>query len=182
MLGGISAPDISVTLDDAAQPGRTRIVNDLFSLDLTQPAGALGDAVVDANGRLVGLVVGNQGQAVAAAVVDLAPAIAQLIESGNVTYPSVGIDYQQLSAVTGAERGLPGGALVLAVQSSGAADDAGIKVGEVVTAVNGTTVDATHSLRSLLRDQPISQPVSLRVRDAVGASRTVPVKLVLAVP
>lgn len=180
MLAGISSPDVSVSLDDASQPGGKAVVNDLFSLDLTAPAATLGDAVVDANGRLVGLVVGAPGQAVASPVVDLAPAIAQLIENGHVTYPSIGARYQQLSTTAAAERGLAGGALVLALEPGGAAEAAGVKPGEVIVAAAGIAVDASHSLRSILRDQPLGQPVSLRVRDAAGVTRSLSVKLALA--
>ena len=94
--------------------------------------------MVDGNGRLVGLVVATGGGTWATAYADSGPAVQQLIESGHVTYPGVGITYENLTLGAAADRGWRAGALVLAVTPGSSAERAGVAAGEVVTGVNGT--------------------------------------------
>jgi serine protease Do len=176
-LGGIAGVSVSVSVDDPARPGRRRVMNDLVAVDLTQRESALGAAVVDGSGRMVAMVVDTAGGAWAVAASDAQPALQQLIESGRVNYPSLGLDYQQLSPSQSADRGITGGALVLAVPAGSAADQAGIIAGDVVTAINGTRLDSAHSLRRLLRDLPAGQAVNVSLKSATGSVRTAAVSL-----
>src|SRR5205807_385406 len=77
-----------------------------------------------------------------------------------------------LDAATGAAYHLPAGALIRAVTPGGAGEQAGLRAGDVVTAVGGTAVDASHPLDAAILGLASGQQVALSVfRD--GAERTV---------
>jgi S1-C subfamily serine protease len=126
---------------------------------------------------MVAMVVDTAGGVWAVAASDAQPALQQLMESGRVSYPSLGFDYQQLSPSQSADRGIAGGALVLAVPAGSAAEQAGITAGDVVTAINGTHLDPAHSLRRLLRDLPAGQAVSVSLKSGAGSDRSATVNL-----
>jgi S1-C subfamily serine protease len=69
---------------------------------------------------------------------------------------------------------LVNGARVLSVDANSPAEKAGLKVGDVVTAVGGTKIDATHSLADLIQAKKPGDKVELTVtRDSQTLTITV---------
>lgn len=102
----------------------------------------------------------------------------QLIANGKVNYPYLGVLYGMIDAETAADRDLPvqNGALLSEVQSDGPAAAAGLQNGDIITAVDGTALDGTVSLRQLLLQQKPGDTVTLEVlRD--GQTRSFEVQL-----
>lgn len=68
------------------------------------------------------------------------------------------------------------GARVTSVESNSAADKAGLKAGDVITAVGGTNIDASHTFQSLLQAHKPGDKLDLSVNRA-GQPMTVSVTL-----
>jgi S1-C subfamily serine protease len=178
-LGGIASVGVSTGIDDPSHPGQKRILNHLVAIDITPRDGQLGGAVVEANGRLLGLVVASGQGALAAPSADVQSSVRQLIDTGHVSYPALGFEYAQLSAPEASDRGVPAGVLVLSVTDGSAAAREGILPGTVVVSVNGTMLDPGHPLRRLLGEVPVHQAVSAVTRTAgTERSLSLPVELV----
>jgi serine protease Do len=158
----------------------------LIQTDAALSPGSSGGALVDAEGRVIGMNVAfipPQLQAVsigfaipAAVVIDVAE---QLLERGEVRHAFLGL---QLAPLTGAIRDRLGldaeeGALVLGVGEGSPAQEAGIEAGDVVTALDDDAVRDLGDLTALLRQRDPGDEVAVTVvRD--GEERTIDVTLV----
>jgi 2-alkenal reductase len=76
----------------------------------------------------------------------------KLIANGKVVYPYLGVSYGMIDAEIAAENNLPAqnGALVGQVQPDGPASKAGVKDGDIITAVDGLKLGSDTSLRGAL--------------------------------
>jgi S1-C subfamily serine protease len=75
----------------------------------------------------------------------------------------------------GISEGTPGadaGVVVRGLLAGGPAEQAGIRNGDVITAVDGVPVDSANALTAVLDRRAVGQTVSLAWRDATGQSRT----------
>ena len=109
----------------------------------------------------------------------------QLIASGEVRYPFLGVSYLAIDGEIAAELNLPvqNGALIQpnasgapAVTPGSAADKAGIRDGDIIVAIDDTRIDYNTSLRQLLlRYQPGDAVQVTVLRD--GEERTLEVTL-----
>lgn len=96
----------------------------------------------------------------------------QLIASGKVVYPFLGVSYVQIDPETAVDQNLPvqNGALVQQSQQSqpavtpgSAADKAGVKDGDIITAIDGTKIGVEKSLRQILLQHKPGDTVTLDV-------------------
>lgn len=130
---------------------RNAILVGAIQTDASINPGNSGGALVDCNGRLVGIntaiatVPGSGGQTSTGSVgIGFAvpqsvavPLAHQLIEHGEVSYPNVGADVIPIPHAVAVRYGVADGLFVQGVVPGGPADDAGIHPGDVITAVNG---------------------------------------------
>lgn len=120
-------------------------IEDFVQTDAAANPGSSGGALIDADGRLVGMmsaIFGSQGDgdigvnfAVSARL--LARVVSDLRGGGRADYVSAG---WRLRAATRAEELRQPGAVVAEVAAGGAAAAAGVRVGDVVVAVEGRRV------------------------------------------
>lgn len=142
--------------------------------------GNSGGALVDSAGRLIGIntAISTQGGGGSiglgfAIPVDTAVSIAEeLIRTGRATHPSLGVAATTVSA----EGDGPGGARLEQVPTGSAAARAGLRVGDVVTAVADTPIDGVDELVIELRMSGVGQRIGLTyLRD--GRERAAVVEL-----
>ena len=101
---------------------------------------------------------------------------AQIVKTGHVTNSHRAALGVRVQTVAGAD-GQPAGAGIVAVTSGGAAAKAGLAVGDVITAVNGTATPDTETLAAVLADLRPGQQVPVSVTKADGSKTTVQVTL-----
>lgn len=90
----------------------------------------------------------------------------QLIRSGEMKYPYLGIRYSMIDGDIATEQNLPiqNGALVAAVEAGTPAEQAGLQAGDIITAVDSTQLKQENSLRYVLTQHQPGDTVTLTVR------------------
>jgi S1-C subfamily serine protease len=100
----------------------------------------------------------------------------QLIKSGRVTNSHRAALGVEVETVTGSS-GQPAGAGIVAVTPGGAAAKAGLRTGDVITAVNGTPTPDSETLAGVLAGLQPGQQVPVNVTRSNGSTATVTVTL-----
>jgi putative serine protease PepD len=149
--------------------GRTPLFN-AIQTDAAINPGNSGGALVDAKGQVIGInsaiatlgaggVSGDQGGSIGvgfAIPIDEARSVAEeLIRTGTATHPAIGV-----KALTSTTSGRTG-ALVQAVIGGAPAEKAGIRPGDLITAVDKTAVHSVDELIIAIREHKIGQTVTL---------------------
>ncbi|WP_431278454.1 S1C family serine protease [Leifsonia poae] len=148
---------------------RNAILVGAIQTDASINPGNSGGALVDCRGRLVGIntaiatVPGGDGQRSTGSVgigfavpESLAIPIAhQLIEHGEVAYPTAGVDLIPIPHAVSAHYGVAEGLFVRSVERGGPAYSAGIRPGDVIIELDGRTASSVDVLTHI---QVTSEP------------------------
>jgi serine protease DegQ len=156
---------------------------DMIQTDAPIAPGSSGGALVDESGAVIGITtaiavsaVGAEGLGFATPI-DIARHVgAQLISTGTVRHPWLGIEGVDLEPAAAKAMGVAGGAVVREVLPDSPAARAGITKGDVVTAVDRAGVRSMGGLKVLLRSHQPGDRVSMSVRSN-DRERTVDVEL-----
>jgi serine protease Do/serine protease DegQ len=144
---------------------------DFIQTDASINPGNSGGALVNLGGQLVGInsailsrTGGNIGIGFAIPSNMMKIVMNQLIKYGSVKRGVLGVNIQTLAPEIAQSMGLPDttqGALVSQVVEGSAAEKAGVKAGDVITAVNGRAVKDAGSLRNSIGLLSIGEKVDL---------------------
>ncbi|MFD6857024.1 S1C family serine protease [Rhodococcus sp. NPDC060090] len=157
----------------SGETGNQNTVIDAIQTDAAINPGNSGGALVDMEGRLVGIntaiaTSGQQSGSIGlgfAIPVDQARRIAdELIATGTATHALIGVQVPARADVNGAA--------VVEVVQDGPADRAGIPAGSVITKVNDRVVTDGDSLIAAIRSQAPGTTVSVTYTDAQGNNPT----------
>ena len=149
-------------------PRNGAILEDLVQTDAAVNSGDSGGALINSDGEVIGILTtvvrgtntGSpvQGISFAQSSNSLRPIIEDIVLLGSYVRPRLGIErpfrhHIELTPEFSASQGvqLPVGALVIEVEAGSAAEQAGIRIGDIVTAVNGVAVDLDHPFVNLLK-------------------------------
>jgi S1-C subfamily serine protease len=94
------------------------------------------------------------------------PIAAQLAKSGKVSHASLGVSFIPLSPAISAQRGLDQaqGVVILRVPTGSNAATAGLRRGDVITAVDGKPIKDDSALALLLRDRQPGDKLTLTIK------------------
>jgi serine protease DegQ len=147
---------------------------DFIQTDASINPGNSGGALLDMDGKLIGINTailthsnGNVGVGFAIPI-DMADAVAkQLIAHGSVSRGVLGVVLQDLTPKLANAMGLNGGvitgAVISDVKSGSAADDAGLKPGDVVTGLDGKPIQTSGQLRMEMGTKPPGARIALTI-------------------
>jgi len=158
---------------------------DFIQTDASINPGNSGGALVDAEGRLIGINTvilsrsgGNQGVGFAVPINLARYVMERLITDGKVTRGYLGLMIQPVTEALAKEFKLKdqSGALVGEVTAKSPAEDAGIEEGDVIVEYNGKTVSDSRHLRLMAAQTPPGTEVTVKaIRD--GKERRFKIKL-----
>ncbi len=162
--GIVSAKGRSTGLSDGS-------FEDFLQTDAAINRGNSGGALVNTSGELIGInsqILSPSGGSIGigfAIPSNMARAVMdQLIKTGKVRRGMLGVTIQSVDADLASSLSLPTarGAIVTSVQSGGPAERAGVKRGDVITAVNNQPVADTNNLRNVVASMAPGTKVSLK--------------------
>jgi len=147
-----------------------RLIEGVVQTDAALNPGNSGGPLVASSGAVVGLatavILGAQGICFAIPSNTVRAIAGQLIATGQVIRPYLGINWEWITPALAAANGLEFsyGAYVTAVSSGSPAEEAGLRTGDVVIGMDGTRFDGdTPFLNQLLTHAP-GETVTLDVR------------------
>jgi serine protease Do len=187
--GIVSGLDRTVDVASQTGPASNRLRH-LIQTDAAINPGNSGGPLLDGDGKVIGINTAEAGsaQSIAFAIpIDLAKPIIEQVKAGEaIARPWIGIQYTEVDAQLAKDQGLgvDHGALIQQAEGSSSpavvvgspAEAAGLKVGDIITAMDDQAIDLTHPLDLVLLAHAPGDSVSLTVlRD--GASIQVEVTL-----
>ena len=165
--GYVSAKDRSVTMSDGT-------VMNMLQTDTAINNGNSGGPLFNEYGQVIGIVSAKlsssssseasvEGLGFAIPINDVRDMITSIIENGYVTgKPSIGILLDDVPQAA-QQYGVPAGAEVLAILDGSGADNGGLQVGDIITAVNGTEVSGSSDLQSAVSEFSAGDTVTLSI-------------------
>ena len=184
--GIVSALDRPVSTNrdgPSASPESEPVVTNAIQTSAAINPGNSGGALVDAQGRLVGINSsiaslgqnqGNIGIGFAITSRQMQSVVDQILGSGTVQHAYLGIGVRDIIVQTGESRRWAAG--VARVEPGSPAAQAGLQEGDGIVAIDGEAVDSALSLIAQVRERPVGTEVELSVvRD--GERREVAVSL-----
>ena len=158
---------------------------DLLQTDAPISPGNSGGAVVDGQGRVIGIseayIPPEQGAVAIGFAIPAATAVSiadQLLKTGHVEHAFIGLQPAQLTPQLAQELGIreTTGILVYGVSPGGPAAHAHIAPGDIIVGIDGQRVNTVEDLFTALRQQRPGETVTLeRIRD--GSRERVDVRL-----
>ena len=182
--GIVSALQRSTTMQDEAT-GETVIYPNMIQTDATINPGNSGGALVDADGKLIGInsmiqsASGSSSGVGFAIPVDYAMNLAQQIIEGKApTHAQLGVSMAQIDAQMARYYGLPTdtGVYVANVYEGTGAADAGLQRGDIITGFDGQSVTSPSDLQLMVRQKNPGDTVDVVVNRG-GEEQTLSVTL-----
>ncbi len=173
-LGLDGGPSLTVGVLSAfgreVQTSATSVLFGMLQTDAPISPGSSGGALVDAEGRLIGITtavgvsqVGIEGIGFAIPIEVMERVVDDIIDDGIATNGLLGINGSTDFVDTSDGGSRPIGVVVEAIEAGSAAAVAGLELGDVITAVDGATVDTMDELVAALRRFGAGDVVSLQV-------------------
>ena len=171
--GIVSALDRPVTAgsgNPSAGGAQEPVVTNAIQTSAAINPGNSGGALVDAQGRLVGInsSIASLGQGSGSIGIGFAitsqqmqSVVDQILETGTVEHSLLGAGVGDVVVeVDGAQRWAAG---VASVTEGGPAAEAGLREGDAITAIDGEHVDSALSLIAQIRERPVGTEVTLTI-------------------
>ena len=162
--GIISALNRKVTINDKTMT--------LIQTDTAINNGNSGGPLINSSGQVIGInsakmsssVSTIEGIGFAIPMTEAREIVDDLINYGYVTgRPQLGISCQDVSEAVSQAYNLPIGAYVISVTDGGAAAEAGLQVGDVITAINDNKIETTEELNNYKNEYNAGDTVTLTI-------------------
>ncbi|MDB5169595.1 MAG: putative HtrA2 peptidase [Candidatus Saccharibacteria bacterium] len=175
--GIVSGYGRSIQASDSGSSSSSESLADLIQTDAAINSGNSGGPLVNLNGQVIGIntaVAGSGAQNIGFSIPvnDIKGIINQVLKTGKFERAYLGVHYVMLTADVAYQYNLPvsSGAYIAPsadgsspIVSGSPAEKAGLQEKDIITAVDGTKLDQTHSLLSLLGQHSVGDSIKLTV-------------------
>jgi S1-C subfamily serine protease len=143
-------------------------VDRFLRLDIGLYPGVSGAAVVDAEGKLIGIATAGLSRTSLLAIpaVTIDRVTDELLRQGHVAHGYLGVGLQPIplpehlsTKVKSAKAGL----IVLSAEADGPAGQAGVVIGDVLVALDGTPVSGTDDVQEFLSGERVGKPLKASI-------------------
>ncbi len=168
--GVVSATDRSIETDLG------RIIVGLIQTDAAINPGNSGGPLLDLDSNIVGIntaiVQGAQGLGFAASANVARKVLEDILTFGEPVWPWLGIAGEDLNEELAKKEGFPVnfGVVIRRIESDTPAIKAGLKVGDIIIAINGRRVANMYELTSIIRNYRVGEMVNIEVRRKTSES------------
>jgi putative serine protease PepD len=135
----------------------TMEVSDTIQTTAVISPSTTGGPLLNVGGQVVGIAMQAQGSSVANGfglnVADIQDDVNQILGTGQVVVPSLGVTGTDLSLQAASLGGLPEGSQLVTIDKGGPAAAAGLLPGDVITQLDDVKLDAADPLRLVLRSR-----------------------------
>jgi S1-C subfamily serine protease len=171
-VGVVSAKERTITASDSSGVSSENLEG-VIQTDAAINSGNSGGTLVTLDGKVVGVTTAMaDAQSIAFAIPSnvLEPAVNSVIKTGHIERVALGVRYTIVDKETATADKLPvdHGAKITndtkgnaGVISGGSADKAGLKVGDIITAINDQVVDTNHGLVNLVQKYSVGQKIKV---------------------
>ncbi len=166
--GIISALNRKVTINDKTMT--------LIQTDTAINNGNSGGPLINSSGQVVGINSAKMSSSVSSSgatiegigfaipMTEAREIVDDLINYGYVTgRPQLGISCQDVSEAVSQAYNLPIGAYIISITEGGAADEAGLQIGDIITAINDNKIQTTEELNNYKNEFNAGDTVTLTV-------------------
>jgi putative serine protease PepD len=154
--GIVSSLHRTVSLNAPASLGQSQLGN-VIQTDASIDNAMSGGPLLNTGGQVVGVTMAGADQTqpveFALAAGDLQPEVEQIMQTGRLVVPSLGVDVVDVGSDEAAIKGIPAGARVTALTSGGPAERAGLRTGDVIVQLDDQRLDDAHPLAQALRSR-----------------------------
>jgi len=149
--------------------GSAESLDNLIQTDAAINPGNSGGPLLNSAGQVVGVSVamteGAQNIGFAIPINSVKKFVDEFIQNGSISRPVLGIRYRFIAKDVAILNDVPQGAFVQEVIENSAASKAGIKEGDIITKVNGQTVDSETKISETIASKKIGDTLTLTIWD-----------------
>jgi len=142
-------------------------LDSVIQTDAAINPGNSGGPLLNSAGQVIGVNVatteGAQNIGFAIPINSVKSIVDEFVSKGSVSRPYLGIRYKYITKDLAILNDIPQGAYVQEVISGGPADKAGIKAGDIITKINGQSVDSDTKISDVISAGSIGQTVKVSV-------------------
>ena len=141
----------------------------LIQTDAAINSGNSGGALVNSSGQVIGINTlklmgtGVEGMGFAIPINDTKPIYEDLIQYSKVKRPYIGFSGRDLDEATAKANNLVVGAYVVSIEEFSAAEKAGLRPGDVVIKINGTSITTMDELNAIKNECQIGDEITLTI-------------------
>lgn len=147
--------------------GSAESLDDLIQTDAAINPGNSGGPLLNSSGQVIGVNVatteGAQNIGFAVPINSVKKIVDEFVQKGTVTRPFLGIRYKFISKDLALMNEVPQGAYIQEVVADSSADKAGIKEGDIITKVDGQTIDSESKISQIISNKKIGDSLNLTV-------------------
>lgn len=147
--------------------GSTESLDNLIQTDAAINPGNSGGPLLNSAGQVIGVNVatteGAQNIGFAIPINSVQSIVEEFITKGTVSRPFLGIKYRFISKDLAILNEVPQGVYIQEVVADGPAEKAGVEVRDIITKINGQSVDSENKISDLISKGQIGQNLDLEV-------------------
>ena len=134
-------------------------------LDITLYPGSSGGAVINTQGKVLGIATSGLSRiaGLAVPVSTVNRVVEELLTKGHISRGYLGLGLQPVAIPDALAKQLkltaPGGVIALSVEPGGPSERAGLMIGDILIALNGKPVQDTDDVQSVLEPAFVGKPV-----------------------